>query len=146
MNRPVRNTDVIAPPMTLRGGNAVDGYDTAPPFDAELDRPTPEYLEKYFWGIAHLDPVSWRYYLPILANYALTNVSNASNAVDAFLASLRPPDREPPRLGSLSKEQESVVIALLDRLAFDPESVWTSQAMTALEEYWAPGALYRHAP
>jgi hypothetical protein len=146
MNLPIGSADTIVPPMTLRGANAVDSYSIPPPFDAELDLPTPEYLEKHFWGIAHLDPASWRYYLPILTHYALTNISNASNAVDAFLASLRPPDREPPRLGSLSKEQESVVIALLDRLAFDSESVWTSQAMIALEELWAPGALYKHAP
>jgi hypothetical protein len=63
--------------------------------------------------------------------------------VDAFLASLRPPDREPPRLGSLSIEQETEVVALLDKLAFEDSSAWKAQAVTALEEYWAPGALYR---
>jgi hypothetical protein len=135
---------VASPTMSLRGGNARDEYREPPPFDPELDRPTPEYLERYFWGIAHLDAESWRYYLPMLIEHTLQNVGNPrSMAVDAFLASLRPPDREPPRLESLSAEQKAQVIALLDRLAFEDGSAWKSQAMTALEEYWAPGALYR---
>lgn len=28
------------PPMTLRGGAAVDGYDEPPPFEPALDEPT----------------------------------------------------------------------------------------------------------
>lgn len=132
------------PPMSLRGGYACDQYREPPAFDAELDRPTPEYLERYYWGIAHLDAESWRYYLPIFIEHALRNIANpGSMAVDAFLASLRPPDREPPRLESLSAEEEAEVIRLLDRLAFGDDSAWKSPAITALEEYWAPGALYR---
>ena len=106
--------------MSLRGGAAVDDYHAAPQFDAEVDRPTPEYLEKYYRGIPHIDAVSWRYYLPILTEHALRNVAAAeSNAVDAFLASLRPPDREPPRFASLTAELEGAVVAMLDTLAFD---------------------------
>jgi hypothetical protein len=63
--------------------------------------------------------------------------------IDAFLSSLRPPDRQPPRLASLSVEQESVVSAFLDIMAFDDVSVHQELARTALEEWWAPGALYR---
>jgi hypothetical protein len=63
--------------------------------------------------------------------------------IDAFLSSLRPPDREPPRLASLSTEQEVVVAAFLDIMAFDDTSVHQDHARTALEEWWAPGALYR---
>lgn len=132
------------PPMSLRGGAAVDDGHTATDFDAALDRPTSEYLEEYYWGVPHLDAVSWRYYLPILIEHALRNVAAArSNAVDAFLASLRPPDRDPPRFASLSAEQEEAVVAMLERLAFDEASTWKSQAILALEEYWGPGALYR---
>lgn len=61
--------------MSLRGGAAIDDNHTAPQFDAEVDRPAPEYLEKYYWGIPHLD------------------------------ASLRPPDRDPPRFASLTADQ-----------------------------------------
>jgi hypothetical protein len=58
--------------MTLRGGYAVDSYDFAPPPDPVLDEPRDTYLETYtFWGLAHLDPDSWRHYLPHLINYAL---------------------------------------------------------------------------
>ena len=130
--------------MSLRGGNARDEYREPPPFDPEVDEPTPEYLERYYWGIAHLDAESWRYYLPILIEHTLQNITNpASMAVDAFLASLRPPDRKPPRLDSLSPAEKAEVTRLLDRLAFGDDSAWKSQAITALEEYWAPGALYR---
>jgi hypothetical protein len=65
---------------------------------------------------------------------------------DALLWSLRPPDREPPRLGSLSAEQEAVVVAALDVLAFDPRSACQDLAMQVLEEYWVPGAFYRRPP
>jgi hypothetical protein len=132
------------PPLSLRGAAAIDDHDMAPPFDVELDKPTPEYLEKYYWGIPHLDAVSWRCYLPILIEHALVNVASAdSNTVEAFLASLRPPDRDPPRFASLTAEQRMKVIAMLDTLAFDETSQWKSQAMLALEEYWGPGALYQ---
>ena len=133
-----------APPMSLRGGNAVDDYEAAPAFDPVTDQVTPEYLEAHFWGIPHLDSQSWRFYLPHLLSHALQNISNpGSNATDTFLFSLRPPDRDPPRFGSLSGTEEQVVAAVLDKLAFSEESVWKEQAMIALEEYWAPGATYR---
>jgi hypothetical protein len=41
------------PPLTLRGGNAVDGYDEAEPFDPACDEPTDAYIEGFaFWGSA----------------------------------------------------------------------------------------------
>jgi hypothetical protein len=134
----------VAPPMSLRGGNAVDSYAAAPAFDSELDDPTDSYLESHYWGLAYLDPVSWRHYIPRLIEYALKHKGNSGTmVVDAFLASLRPPDREPPRFADLSAEQENVLVALLDVLAFDDDSVWSNGAALVLEEYWAPGALYR---
>lgn len=33
------------PPLTLRGGNAVDGYHEAAPFDPARDEPTDAYIE-----------------------------------------------------------------------------------------------------
>lgn len=132
------------PPMSLRGGAAVDDHQTAPSIDEAADRPSPEYLEKYHWGIPHLDAASWRYYLPILMEYTLQNVGNTqSNAVDSFLASLRPPDRDPPRFAIFASEEERAMVNMLDTLAFSDASKWKPQAMLALEDYWAPGALYR---
>ena len=66
--------------------------------------------------------------------------------IDGLLASLRPPDREPPRLASLSAEQEAVVVAVLDVLAFDERSLHRDLAMQVLEEYWVPNSLYRKRP
>ena len=130
--------------MSLRGGNALDSYDAAQAFDPVRDEVTPDYLEANHWGIPHLDSESWRFYLPHLLGHALQNIANpASAATDTFLFSLRPPDRDPPRFGSLSRAEEQVVVGVLDTLAFSDQSVWRESAMIALEEYWAPGATYR---
>jgi uncharacterized protein DUF6714 len=132
------------PRMSLRGGNAADDHAPIPPFDVVLDRITPEYFETYFWGLSHLDAESWRFYLPHFMRYALENMASAhSNAIDALLFSLRPPDHSVPRFGTLTPAQEATVVAVLDELAFSERSVWQEPAMIALEEYWAPGANYR---
>jgi hypothetical protein len=132
------------PGMSLRAGDACDDGDTQPPFDPAIDQLTPEYFEQYFWGLSYLDPASWRYYLPHLLRHALDSFATPSlNAVDAVLASLRPPDRDPPRFGSLTAAQERVVARALEELAFNPQSLWQEDAIIALEEYWAPGATYR---
>ena len=131
------------PPVSLRGGNSLDEYEYPGPFDAEVDAVSDDYLERYWWGIAHLDAQSWRYYLPHLLEYSLRHRREHTMVTEAFLSSLRPPDREPPRLSSLSRDQESVVSAFLDVMAFDDASAHQELARTALEEWWAPGALYR---
>ncbi|MGH7553984.1 MAG: DUF6714 family protein [Longimicrobiales bacterium] len=135
------------PPMTLRGGDAVDNYDEPPAHDPAIDNSTDEYLDTYaFTGLAFLDAASWRHYLPSLIDYALRNFRDAASvslAIDGLLYSLRPPDRDPPRLGSLSSEQEAVIVEFLDTLAFGDESTHNDLAMQVLEEYWVPGALYR---
>jgi len=135
---------VVSPPMTLRGGNAIDGYSTPPPYNAQLDQPTDEYLERYHWGITFLDPLSWQYYLPYLITYAVRNFRDGTSMViHNLLSSLRPPDQEPPRLASLSQAQERVIVSFLDVLAFDEESQWQVYALQVMEEYWLPNALYR---
>jgi len=136
--------DLRAPPaITLRGGNSIDDYREPEAFDAVVDAVSDSYFERHWWGIAHLDPQSWRYYLPHLIEYSLRHRREATMVIDALLSSLRPPDRQPPRLGSLSAGQESAVSAFLDIMAFDDASAHQALARTALEEWWAPGALYR---
>src|SRR5262245_22759948 len=134
------------PPLTLRGGNAVDGYDEAERFNPAHDEPTDEYIEGYaFWGLGYLDAQSWRHYLPRLMDYALRRPDDPAMAVEALLRSLRPPDRYPHRLGTLTAEQESVVVAFLETLARDDASGHLQgEAQQALEEWWRPGA--RHRP
>src|SRR5215204_2855254 len=84
------------PALTLRGANAVDGYDRPEPFDAALDEPTDEYLERLtFWAMAYLDARSWRHYLPRLVEYALAHPDDPAMVVEATVRSLRPPDRVP---------------------------------------------------
>ncbi|MBU8975688.1 hypothetical protein JI752_005995 [Lysobacter sp. MMG2] len=133
------------PTITLRGSNALDDYGPPAPWDAALDTPDAAYLEENCWGQHHLDPASWRHYLPILMRHALDRFRDhaPSPSTDTLLFSLRPPDRVPPRFATLSPEQEAAVLQFLDLLAFDPRSTYTDDAMTALEEYWAPGATYR---
>lgn len=140
--------DLAVPPLTLRGANAVDGYDRPEPFDSTRDQPTDEYLEGFaFWGLAYLDAQSWRHYLPRLIEYALGRPDDPAMVAEALVRSLRPPDRYPPRLASLSPEQEVVVAAFLDLLAFgDLVSSLRNEAQQALEEWWLPNPRSRPTP
>lgn len=135
------------PLMSLRGGEAEDNYRDVPPYDKEIDRPTNEYLEKYaYWGLPHLDAVSWRYYLPLLMNYALRHMRGkprGSMVVEGLLGSLRPPDREPPRLGSLKPEEEGLVRSFLEELAFSDDSKHQDLATQVLNEWWTEDSFYR---
>jgi hypothetical protein len=131
------------PATTLRSGDSVDSYGASIPFDPEIDVVSDDYLTKYCWGVTYLDAESWRYYLPALGAFALRHLESNSLVVDALIASLRPPDREPPRLGSLDSVQEAVVRELLEVLAYSPESAHQAEACQALEEWWIDGALYR---
>jgi hypothetical protein len=144
----VFQADVDATPTTtLRGGEALDSYDEPPPYDPDIDVATDAYLEAYaFNALNFLDAQSWRHYLPRLIDYALRNIASTAPgtmAIDGLLWSLRPPDRDPPRLASLTKSQEEVVVAALDQLAFSDDSVYRKDAMQVMEEWWIPGALYR---
>lgn len=136
--------DLVRPPRTsLRGGDALDGYREAPSFDPRLDATDDAYLERYAGGLTFLDPASWRHYLPALIDYALRRYRDGSEVIEALLWNLRPPDRDPPRLASLTPEQEGIVRELLELLAFAPESAHQTLACQVLEEWWIPGALYR---
>ncbi len=143
--REVFRVDVdSAPPMTLRGGNEVDSYNSASTPDPILDALTDTYLEAYaFWGLGHLDTVSWRYYLPHLIDYSLRHMDDPKMAVEGLLHNLRPPDRDPPRLASLTAEQEAVITAFLEDVAFSEDSANKDFAMQVLEEWWLPDALFR---
>ena len=129
------------PPMTLRGGDAVDADRDPPPFDVLVDAISDDYLAAHPWGSGYLDPLSWRHYLPFMMEYALRNAGRSSEVIDALLTSLRPPDRDPPRLGSLSKPQETVLLRFLDVLAHGPDSVNVDLAAQVLAEWWTPGAI-----
>jgi hypothetical protein len=131
------------PKITLRGGEALDSYDDPPPFNPTVDAVTDGYLEQYAGGLTFLDAASWRHYLPCLIEYTVRHFERGSDVCDALLNNLRPPDREPPRLASLSPAQEKVVTALLDLLAFSESSAYRDFACQVLEEWWVPEALYR---
>jgi hypothetical protein len=139
----------VPPPLSLRGGNAVDGYDEAEPFDPARDEPTDAYLEGFtFWGLIYLDVQSWRHYLPRLIAYAFRRPDDPAMAVDALIRSLRPPDRYPPRLATLNAEQEAVVVAFLETVALGDDGFahLRDDAQQALEEWWLPGARHRPRP
>jgi hypothetical protein len=92
----------------------------------------------------YLDARSWRHYLPRLIEYAVAHPDDPSMVVEATVRSLRPPDRVPARLTTLTKEQEEVIVAFLERLALsDDDSTSCEDARTALEEWWLPGAHLR---
>jgi hypothetical protein len=129
---------------TLRGAAALDAYDPAPPFDSRLDAVSDAYLEEHSCGLAHLDADSWLYYLPLVLVAALARAGETgSMLVERVVWSLRPPDRDPPRLARLSREQEAAVAESLEYLGFHPDSRNQDLALQVLEEYWIPGASYR---
>jgi hypothetical protein len=141
--------DIAAPPpLTLRGGNAVDGYDLPEPFDPARDQPTVEYLEGFtFWGLGYLDARSWRHYLPRLIEYALGRPDDPAMVAEALVRSLRPPDRYPARLASLSYEQEAAVRTFLEHVALDAGLAHLhDEAQQALEEWWLPNPRSRPTP
>ena len=133
------------PSVTLRAGNALDDYDEPPPYDPVVDEPNDAYLERYaFWGLNYLDAASWRHYLPRLIDYALRHLRASRAATQGLLSSLRPPDRVPPWLGSLTPEEEALIRDFLEVVAFgDDANSERELAMQALEEWWLPNALYR---
>ena len=134
-----------APMLTLRGGNQVDDCEKPSSFDPTTDSVSDKYLESYFWGVAHLDASSWRHYLPHLIEYGSRHSRDGGHVVEALLNSLRPPDRSPPRLASLTFEQEDRIREFLESLAFEEGSAHQSLACQALEEWWFPNPLYRAA-
>ena len=133
------------PPLTLRGGSAVDSYDQPTPFDPVQDEPTDAYVEGFaFWGLGYLDARSWRHYLPRLIEYAFTHPDDPAMVSDALLRSLRPPDRYPPRLATLTADQESVVRVFLEQVALRGAIPHLqAEAQQALEEWWLPDARCR---
>jgi hypothetical protein len=133
------------PSVTLRAGNALDDYRQPLPFEYAADSISDSYLESYPWGIGYLDAASWRHYLPYLIEYAIRHKDIGNLVVDGLLNSLRPPDREPPRLASLSPNQEALVARFLEVLAFGEPSPHQESACQVLEEWWVPNALYRPA-
>ena len=128
------------PPLTLRGGNAIDGYDRAEPYDPTLDESNDAYIEGFaFWGLGYLDARSWRHYLPRLIDYTLRRPEDPAMVAEALVRSLRPPDRYPPRLASLTPDQEAVIREFLERLALgDLVPGVAEDAQQALEEWWWP--------
>jgi hypothetical protein len=129
------------PSMTLRGGDALDLNKPAPSFDVLVDAISDEYLEAHPWGSGYLDATSWRHYLPFMMEYALRHITEASDVTDALLTSFRPPDRDPPRLGSLTKTQETAVLRFLDVMAYNADSASMDLAAVVLSEWWTPGAI-----
>jgi len=140
-----RADTAAAPPLTLRGANAVDSYDLPMPFDPAEDEPTDAYLEGFaFWGLGYLDARSWRHYLPRLIDYAFRRPDDPAMVTEALVRSLRPPDRYPPRLGVLDAGQEGIVRSFLEHAALsDALPHVQAEAQQALEEWWLPHARSR---
>ncbi|MGN6525363.1 MAG: DUF6714 family protein [Burkholderiaceae bacterium] len=133
------------PALTLRGGDELDAGRPAPPFDVLVDTISDTYLEAHPWGSGWLDTASWRHVLPFMLAYALRHLDAPSEVTDAALTSLRPPDRDPPRLATLTKAQETVVLRVLDVLAHAPGAATADLAAQVLSEWWTPGAIPRAA-
>lgn len=133
------------PPLTLRGGCEIDSHNFPESYDEVRDAPHDEYLERFaFWGIGYLDGQSWRHYLPRLIEYVLSHPRDDAMVAEALVRSLRPPDRYPPRLASLTPEQSSAVTQFLEGVALEGLVPGLDEdAQQALEEWWLAGARSR---
>ena len=126
--------------MTLRQADEVDTFNSVStvtdirPTDWRTIEDTE--LENLHWGLSHLDAQSWRFYLPAFLTYSIRHASSAGSlVVSACVQSLRPPDRVPPRLKTLTPEQRKAVVATLEFLAFNPQSAFQEVACQTLEEH-----------
>ena len=129
----------------------IEGADSSTKADFSL-KPLKSAM-RYWWrqfqdlkGLPFLDGFSWRCYLSGLIDYALRRIHTTRHgtmASDGLLTCLRPPDREPPRLGSPASDLEASAVALLDEVAFSEDCLYQDPAMQRLEAYRAPNALYR---
>ena len=134
-----------APRMTLRHGDALSSYRTITDVDPNITDDTSDlYLERYQNGLYHLDVQSWRSYLPFLISYSIRHVRSIgpSMVIDIFLSSLRPPDREPPRLSTIQVDEKKVIVDTLEFLALSKGSEYENIALQVMEEYWIPNSTY----
>lgn len=136
----------VNPAVTLRGGNDLDEGCDSTPYDPVVDSVSDEYMESFPWGVAHLDPASWRHYLPQMADYVVRHFKHGTLVGEATIASLRAPDRDPPRLATLTPSQEQAVTEFLEFLAFTDGSAHQEDACRAIDEWWSPDALCRIRP
>jgi hypothetical protein len=123
------------PLMSLRGGNDLDQCRSISAFDSAMDTISDTYLEQNCWGLGYLDAGSWRHYLPYLMEYTVRHLEQGSEVVDALLNNLRPPDREPPRLESLTDHQQAALRRFLELLGFSDKSAHAELACQVIEEW-----------
>ena len=135
----------VTPAVTLRAGDCLDDHRDPPLYEPEVDSVSDEYLESFHWGVGYLDAASWRHYLPILADYVVRHFDQGTLVGEALVTSLCAPDRDPPRLATLTQSQEEAVTQLLEFLAFTDGSGHQDSACRAIDEWWSPDALYRPA-
>lgn len=133
----------IKPVITLRGGDCLDDHRDPPPFDPDVDFASDKYLESFHWGVGYLDAASWRHYLPRLTDYVVRHFDKGTLVGEALVTSLCAPDRDPPRLATLTHSQEEAVTQFLEFLAFTDGSGHQDSACRAIDEWWSPDALYR---
>ena len=123
------------PPRTLAQGDDIDsGRVAVNPVAAPPDwRDVSDTdLEAHHCGMPHLDPASWRFYLPAFLRYAAHHGTEGGLVVDACVCAVRLPDLDPPRLATLSAAQRAAVKAVLQHLADGDDDA----AQQVLTEYW----------
>jgi hypothetical protein len=134
--------------LSLKRADEIDSHDTPTPEVVPTDWRNvsePE-LEEHHWGLTHLDAESWRFYLPAFLAYSVRHLSDGDSLViAACLSNLWPPDRKPSRFSTLIDSQRQTIVSVLELLAFDGESGFTTDACQVLEEYWIEHPLYPDA-
>jgi hypothetical protein len=80
-----------------------------------------------------------------LIDYAFRRPDDPAMVIEALLRSFSPPDRYPPRLATLTPDQESIVREFLEQAALgDAIPHLQDEARQALEEWWLPNPRPSH--
>lgn len=138
--------------ITLHEAKVIDTYgamkerargrrlDVAPCWEAIPD----SHLEECSGALSHLDPQSWRYYLPRFMEWALTHYrTSKSITVDYTIYALLLTDDDAlinqhlrERYRQLTAEQTRVVCRFLQFMALEDGHVDAASATQALRRFW----------
>lgn len=101
-------------------------------------------IEECCWALPHLDPESWRYYIPAYMIWTLTNFRSSDSVVSDFTIYTFEPYLADPqmrahatdRFGLLNEPQSRAVCQFLRHMAADEDNADAVVATRVVDEFW----------
>ena len=138
--------------ITLHEAEAIDDYGSDDERAAARERDTERgweeipdaHVEECVYALAHVDPASWRYYVPRFMLWALHHFRSSDSLISDFTVyTFDPSDTDPnlreydmARYRTLDAEQARVVCRFLRYMAQNDDHADASAANEALRKYW----------